>query len=340
MRAHSPQARKAKTAPVENGIGPGILVDHEIIDARRRGLIKIDPFSEDLLEPATYDLRVGDKGVLSTTSKAIDLQNARLIVIEPGAMAILQSLEIVELSKKVAGRIGPKTSLLRRGILVSVGPQIDPGFRGRLIVNLINLSPRPFPLHYQDRFLSAEFHLLASEPTRGYGGPYQGKTELSAEEMEILLAYQGPTLADLHRGFAEMRDNLRDVAALGRVMPYLVKTQEQGIAELAALRSRSEAGPTPFGFSLTVPITTFAPESYELKRQIQAVIQPSEEGFSAGFFDANIHASGDTEEEALRNLKSLILDVFDSLSAEPPKDLGPQPARQLAVLNEFVAKRS
>jgi predicted RNase H-like HicB family nuclease len=70
------------------------------------------------------------------------------------------------------------------------------------------------------------------------------------------------------------------------------------------------------------------------------VIQPSEEGFSAGFFDANIHASGDTEEEALRNLKSLILDVFDSLSAEPPKDLGPQPARQLAVLNEFVAKRS
>ena len=87
-----------------------------------------------------------------------------------------------------------------------------------------------------------------------------------------------------------------------------------------------------------VPITSFAPEPYNLIRPIIAVIQLGEGGYSAGFFDANVYASGDTEEEALRNLKSLILDVFDSLSAEPVETLGPEPKRQLAVLQEFIAK--
>ncbi len=95
-------------------------------------------------------------------------------------------------------------------------------------------------------------------------------------------------------------------------------------------------GPSP----ITVPITTFAPEPYELIRPLLVVVQPSEEGFTASFFDLNIHASGDTEEEAYRNLKALLLDVFDSLLAESPEMLGPEPKRQLAVFREFIRKKS
>lgn len=91
---------------------------------------------------------------------------------------------------------------------------------------------------------------------------------------------------------------------------------------------------------LWVPITSFAPEPYEVIRHIPAVVQVCEGGFTAGFFDANIHASGDTEEEALCNLKSLILDVFESLQTESAANLGPEPARQLAVLREFIAARA
>lgn len=339
MRGTPTLARKAKARPAANNNGYGILVDHQIIDAQERGLIKIDPFNSDLVEPATYDLRVGDRAVISTTSKVIDMQNARLLVIEPGAMAILQSFEILELSKRVAGRVGPKTSLLRRGVFVAVGPQIDPGFKGRMFVNLVNLSPRPFSLHHQDRFLTAEFHLLASEPTKGYRGPYQGRTELSAEEIESLLAYQGPTLADLHRGFTEIRDNIRDVVTLGREIPRLTDAQERTLTQMVGVQIKMEAREQSSGPGLMVPITTFVPEPYEVVRQMVAVVQPSEEGFTASLFDANIHSSGDTEEEAVRNLKSLTLDVYDNLSAEPTENLGPQPRRQLAVLREFIRKR-
>jgi len=317
---------------------PGILVDHEIIKAQRSGLIKIDPFSEEYVEPATYDLGVGEKAVISTTSKVIDLQNSRLLVVEPGAMAMIQSLEILELSRRVAGRVGPKTSLLRRGVFVATGPQIDPGFKGRLTINLINLSPRPFPLHFEDRILTTEFHFLPSIPTKGYEGPHQGKTEFGTEEIEILLAYRGPTLADLHRGFAEMRDNIRQIAELGREIPRFWESQEGMLLRMAEISSGLQAPRASPSVGMFVPITSFAPEPYELRKQLIVTIKPLEEGWEASFFDANIHATGDTEEEALRNLKSLILDVLDSLSGAPRDSLEIEPRRQLAVLTEFIAK--
>lgn len=313
----------------------GILVDHEILDAQATGLIRIDPFSEDSLQPATYDLRVGAQAVLSTTSKLVDLSGTRMMIIEPGAMAIVQSLETIKLSMKIAGRIGPKTSLLRRGIFVAVGPQVDPGFEGRMIVNLINLSPRPFAIRGHDTFLSAEFHLLASEPTHGYRGAYQGRTELTTEEVETLLAYQGPTLADMHRGFAEMRDNIREVVALGKDIPRLVEIQEEGISRLVDLRSRIETS----AVGIPVPIGTFAPEPYDLIREMTGVLQPTPDGFMASFFDANIHASGETEDEAIQHLKSLILDMFDSLSDERPENLGVEPRRQIDVLRKYLVRQ-
>lgn len=90
--------------------------------------------------------------------------------------------------------------------------------------------------------------------------------------------------------------------------------------------------------SLIVPISTFTPEPYEVLRPLFAVVTQSEEQFIASFFDANVHASGDTQEEALTHLKSLVLDTFDSLARESPDTLGPESQRQLAVLREFISR--
>lgn len=103
---------------------------------------------------------------------------------------------------------------------------------------------------------------------------------------------------------------------------------------------RKDAAPSLEVGGFFAPITTFAPEPYELRRTLAVVVQREGEGFVATFFDANLHASGDTEEEAFRNLKSLILDVFESLQEEPPERLGPEPKRQLAVLEEFIQAKN
>ena len=89
-----------------------------------------------------------------------------------------------------------------------------------------------------------------------------------------------------------------------------------------------------------VPITTLAPEPYEILRDIPAVVEPAGDGFIATFFDGNISTSGDTEVEAVSNLRSLILDIFEYLDGEPAGSLGPEPARQLAVLRVFFKRAS
>jgi hypothetical protein len=88
-----------------------------------------------------------------------------------------------------------------------------------------------------------------------------------------------------------------------------------------------------------VPVGSFSPEPYDVLKTILVSVHSIEGGFSASWFDANIHASGDNEEEAVSSLKSLVLDFFDTYSNEPVGALGPEPARQLAVLREYLRKK-
>ncbi len=91
--------------------------------------------------------------------------------------------------------------------------------------------------------------------------------------------------------------------------------------------------------SLVVPITTLDPEPFDLLRDIPVVVQPTDDGFLATFFDANIGMTGDTREEAVANLRLLLADVFDELEKEEAQ-LGPPLVRQLAVLRGFMKRRA
>jgi hypothetical protein len=87
---------------------------------------------------------------------------------------------------------------------------------------------------------------------------------------------------------------------------------------------------------LTSQIATFAPEPYEVLRPIPVLVRPEGEEFVASFVEANVNASGETQQEAFESLKALVLDVFDSLRSHPAEKLGPEPARRLAVLRDFI----
>ena len=86
-----------------------------------------------------------------------------------------------------------------------------------------------------------------------------------------------------------------------------------------------------------VPVQTFTPEPYDLLKPLSVVVQADGDEFSACFPDANLTAFGDNEFEAVEQLKAMILDTFDKFSSG--RKLGPGPAKQLAVLREFVGTR-
>jgi len=55
--------------------------------------------------------------------------------------------------------------------------------------------------------------------------------------------------------------------------------------------------------------------------------------------EADVYASGDTEDEAIRNLEDIIVATFGHFCKVPPEHLGRIPARQLRVLSRHIQIR-
>ncbi|MGA2983857.1 MAG: hypothetical protein ABSG32_08580 [Terriglobia bacterium] len=105
---------------------------------------------------------------------------------------------------------------------------------------------------------------------------------------------------------------------------------DQLLKKLDEVGSRTE--------SIMVPIETLAPEPYQLLRSFTAVITKSGEDFEACLFDASIFASGDTEEDAVANLKDTLIDAYERLNELGDDQLGPGPLRQKKILNKLMCK--
>lgn len=182
-----------------------ILTSRQIRDAIATGSIAIDPYDEGQVQPATYDLRVGPQGVTTTTRELVDVKAKGLLTLAPGDFAVLTALEKLTLDNRHVARFGLRSKYARRGLLATTGPQIDPGYSGRLTVGLTNLRPKPITLAYGDDFLSVEFHRLR-EPAEPYSGPFQGRDGLRPEDIEFVT--EGTGMA-----YSEVLETLRSVSA-------------------------------------------------------------------------------------------------------------------------------
>lgn len=187
-----------------------ILSDEEIKQAISKRDISLSDFDEKCLQPATYDLRIGPQGFTTTEKKIIRIDQQGLLTLKPGDFGVVTTFEIIGLSKTIVGRFGLKSKYARMGLVASVGPQIDPGFNGRLIIGLINLSPKDIVLTYREPFCSVEFHRLAVPPINVYNGPYQGQTELSSKDIEPII-HEGLAFSEI---FTEVRCLSKNVAEL------------------------------------------------------------------------------------------------------------------------------
>jgi hypothetical protein len=112
---------------------------------------------------------------------------------------------------------------------------------------------------------------------------------------------------------------------------FRLKTLEKAILELRYAVRRLEERRT-----IHVPVETLAPDTLVLLKPITIVVQPDDDQFIATFFDANINASGDTQVEAVDNLKATVCSQFRRFSELGEDRLGPGPAKQLATLRGVI----
>ena len=163
-----------------------ILSDRDIRAAKTDG-VRIEPFDEQSLQPASYDLRVGSQAACSSNKQVTDLIKAGFVEIKPGDFVIVNTHEKLTLNARHVGRFGLTSTHARKGLIATVGAQVDPGFRGQLTVGLTNLSSKPIILPHKDTFLTIEFHRLEQDVEVPYSGPYQDRSALSPEDIKIVM---------------------------------------------------------------------------------------------------------------------------------------------------------
>lgn len=174
-----------------------ILTDRQIREAIKKGDIVIEPFEDKQVQPATYDLRVGEYGATTSTKKKVNIREDGYLLLEHGDFGVITVLEEIHLSLQHTARFGLRSKYARKGLIATTGPQIDPGYKGRLIIGITNLTPRPISLPYKDDFVSVEFHRLEEPAEKPYSGPYQGKVDLGPEELEFIAESEGMALSEM-----------------------------------------------------------------------------------------------------------------------------------------------
>jgi len=181
----------------------GVLSGRQVRDLVKNDKLGIEPFDEALVQPATYDLRLGNKILASPLSVdklevVIELTKDRPSYdIQSGQMVGILSLEKLCLPLSICGRFGIRSAIARKGINAFGGVQLDPGFRGRLTMNLLNVGPEPVTLTLHEAIFSVEFARLEEEAEVSYSGPYQDQNDFPAEQYNYILSARSTSLAEI-----------------------------------------------------------------------------------------------------------------------------------------------
>ena len=217
-----------------------ILTDKDIKEVVKKGVIKIEPFDPSCIQPASYDFRVGEEGLTTGGKEKINVKEKGLMLLEPGDFGVVSSLETIDMPNDHSGRIGIRSFYSRQGLFAATGPQIDPGFRGKLFVTIINLSPNVISLPYKEKFVTIEFHRLNEPVTKPYSGEFQDKLNMTALEIQNVIEKRGVTLAEIIRAMNGINKSIAkltaDVSALKWTIPAIVGAGIAIIAILVGLR--------------------------------------------------------------------------------------------------------
>lgn len=163
----------------------------------------IDPFDAALVQPATYDLRLGPRilaGPLSPDilGAVVELSDRSPVFrIQSGQMVSVLSAERLELPLDMSGRFGIRSEFARRGLNAFGGLQLDPGFRGRLTMNMMNVGPEPLTITLRNPLFSVEFQRLEERADVGYSGTYQDQDDFPQEQYDFILSARTTSLAEI-----------------------------------------------------------------------------------------------------------------------------------------------
>lgn len=166
------------------------LSDIDILEAVETGEITLTPFDKKRLQPASYDILLGNKFVVNDehVTHLVDparkiFAKTREIEVEDGGEFVLHpGVSVLGISKEFFGsnhylvQVGGKSSLARVGLMIhNTAGLINPGHFLHITFELCNLNNVPIVLRPGMEIAQLTFSRLSSLPSSAYKNIARGK---------------------------------------------------------------------------------------------------------------------------------------------------------------------
>lgn len=185
-----------------------VLSDRTIKSEMAAGRIIIDPLDPCDIQPSSVDLHLGDDFQVFRNSRypyidpgreqpglmeRVSASPEEPFVLHPGEFALGTTVERIALPDDVVGRLEGKSSLGRLGLLIhSTAGYVDPGWDGRLTLELSNVANLPILLTPGMKIGQVSFSKMTTPVDRPYGHPELGSRYMGQHEATSSKMFLGP----------------------------------------------------------------------------------------------------------------------------------------------------
>ena len=164
-----------------------ILSDKTIKDLLTKGDLVIDPITENSIQPASVDCRIGshylviddtqiESGILSF-DKEIKYReiNNDTVIIPPHSFLLATTMEYIKVPNGYTAFVEGRSSIGRMGLFIQNAGWVDSGFEGRITLELYNANSLPIRLDAGRRVCQLVFCKMDQQAETPYKGKYQGQ---------------------------------------------------------------------------------------------------------------------------------------------------------------------
>ena len=177
-----------------------ILSDKTIKEYLKEGKIGFEPLQDEKqIQPSSVDMRLGDEFKvfkvirkpyidpedeedIASYMESMIVPEGEAFIIHPNEFALATTLEYVKVPDDLVARVEGRSSMGRLGVTMHVTAGfIDPGFEGRITLEISNIGAMPVALYPGQRVCQIVFETMTTPSELPYGHPernskYMGQT--------------------------------------------------------------------------------------------------------------------------------------------------------------------
>ena len=163
-----------------------ILSDKTIKSMIATGDLVCEPIDDKAIQPASIDCRLGDHFlVLEDNQMDIitldgDIKYREIdsdtITIPPHSFLLATTQEYIKIPDNLTAFVEGRSSIGRIGLFIQNAGWVDPGFEGRITLELYNASSLPIKLQAGKRICQLVFCQMDEKADNPYRGKYQGQS--------------------------------------------------------------------------------------------------------------------------------------------------------------------